>query len=92
MSTEPAMSTFAILSRIVLKGLEIFSSERQHQFSQDWNDVLTAMQAAQNKKYPTYTDAEVVLSQDRLEAFCLAFESEQSSAIKDILKKLEAQT
>lgn len=87
MAVEPASTTVNVLSRIVLKGMEIFTDERKRHFANLFHDVMERLQEAQNKKYPHYSDAEVVLCQDELEAFYLAYESEQAQAVERILKE-----
>ena len=78
-----------VFARIALKGMEIFSEERKRHFQSEYHDVIAALNEAINRKFPTYTDARVVLSEERLMAFYEAYEREQSGAVdrlKDLLR------
>jgi hypothetical protein len=90
MPSPAPTSVFEVIARIVLKGLEIFGDERKRHFASQWQDVLTALQNARNLKFPYYTDAGIVLAQERMDAFYLAFEAEHSAAVDEMIKKVRA--
>lgn len=75
------MSTFTLISKIVLEGLELWSSERKHKFQKKYYYTLERLALAEDAQYPNYTDANVMLSKRELEIFLEAYYTEVKNEV-----------
>jgi hypothetical protein len=90
---NPASTTVNVVSRIVLKGMEIFSDERKRYWQDEKFKREKAVADAQNKRAHTgYTDTEVILAEEELERFYHAYEAEYSAKLDEVLAKLKGKS
>lgn len=77
----PIVNTSA---QIVLKGMEIFSDERRRNLSKQYNEVLQAVNDAENAQWPEYSDAKLALAVERRESFLSAYYVEFAARVDSI--------
>lgn len=70
-----------LIGNIVLQGMKLLSESRKHRLGKEYRRLLDKRDAAENRVYPDYNDAEVALAQQDLNNFysAFAFELEQEA-------------
>lgn len=74
----------SLIDDIIFVGMKLFSSERKRSLSREYQELLDNVDNAKNKRFPDYSDDEVILAEQKLENFRLSFASEFKSKVSEL--------
>ncbi len=87
--TAPVTGILEIAGGIILEGIKLFSEERQRAIHKKYYNAIEYLNAVKNRTFnssPQYTDIDVKLAKQELEAFVIAYGPLVGVEIGNIIK------
>jgi hypothetical protein len=85
----PALGIVEIAGLLILEGVQLFDNERQRAISKKYHNAITYLNEVKNRTFNSeiqYTDIDVKLARQELEAFVIAYAPLLGDEIGNIVK------